>query len=76
MDNKIWSGHEGICSCQRYSMVANCCNEQSNELRRTKDGRFAFLRVFGSGHMVPVDRGDYAIDMLSTWLHTELVYPS
>ncbi|CDS13932.1 hypothetical protein LRAMOSA06105 [Lichtheimia ramosa] len=68
-----WSGHEEFAAAEDTAWFSTTANEQGGELRRTKDGRFAFLRVFDSGHMVPMDRGDYAIDMLNNWLHEELV---
>ncbi|KAJ8653661.1 hypothetical protein O0I10_010699 [Lichtheimia ornata] len=68
-----WSGHEEFAAAEDTPWFSTTANEQGGELRRTKDGRFAFLRVFDSGHMVPMDRGDYAIDMLNNWLHEELV---
>ncbi|CDH59771.1 carboxypeptidase y precursor [Lichtheimia corymbifera JMRC:FSU:9682] len=67
-----WSGHEEFAAAEDTEWISTTAGEQGGELRRTKDGRFAFLRVFDSGHMVPMDRGDYAIDMLNDWLHEKL----
>ncbi|KAI7886234.1 peptidase S10, serine carboxypeptidase, partial [Lichtheimia hyalospora FSU 10163] len=67
-----WSGHEEFAAAADTAWFSTTANEQGGELRRTKDGRFAFLRIFDSGHMVPMDRGDYALDMLNNWLHEQL----
>ncbi|KAI7883324.1 peptidase S10, serine carboxypeptidase [Lichtheimia hyalospora FSU 10163] len=68
-----WSGHDEFATAKDTDWFSTTANEQGGELRTTKDGRFAFLRVFGSGHLVGMDHGDYAIDMLNSWLQGILV---
>lgn len=67
-----WSGHDEFVTAKDTDWFSNTANEQGGELRTTKDGRFTFLRVFNSGHMVGMDRADYAIDMLNNWLQGTL----
>ncbi|KAJ8655583.1 hypothetical protein O0I10_008671 [Lichtheimia ornata] len=67
-----WSGHNEFASAKDTAWFSSTANEQGGELRRTKDGRLAFLRVFNAGHMVPKDQGGYALDMVNSWLHEQL----
>lgn len=67
-----WSGGEEFAAANDTEWYSTTAGEEGGELRRTKDGRFAFLRVFGAGHMVPYDQPAYALDMLNSWLREEL----
>lgn len=68
-----WSGQEEFAAAndtEWYSKLKG--KEQAGELRRTEDGRFAFLRVFGAGHMVPYDQPESGLDMLNNWIEGKL----
>ncbi|KAI9278868.1 Alpha/Beta hydrolase protein [Phascolomyces articulosus] len=39
------------------------------EVRKSPDGRFAFLRVFNAGHMVPQDQPAHSLKFFNGWIH-------
>ena len=47
-----WSGGKEFADAEDTKWVSKITGEKAGELRKTDDGRFAFLRVFGAGHMV------------------------
>ncbi|CAO3671085.1 unnamed protein product [Rhizopus stolonifer] len=67
-----WSGHEEFSSANDTEWYSEKLGKQAGELRKTEDGRFAFLRVFGAGHMVPYDQPESGLDMLQQWVRGEL----
>lgn len=67
-----WSGHEEFAAANDTEWYPNIKGKQAGELRKTEDGRFAFLRVFGAGHMVPYDQPEAGLDMLQQWVRGEL----
>lgn len=66
-----WSGHEEFKSAKDSDWLSPA-GKKVGELRSTKDGQFAFLRVNGAGHMVPYDQPEAALEMLNQWVHNEL----
>ncbi|CAO0801662.1 unnamed protein product [Mucor circinelloides] len=67
-----WSGHEEFSNANDTEWYSDIAGKQAGELRKTDDGRFAFLRVFGAGHMVPYDQPESGLDMLQQWVRGEL----
>ncbi|KAG1055815.1 hypothetical protein G6F43_002253 [Rhizopus delemar] len=67
-----WSGHKEFNAANDTEWYSDKLGKQAGELRRTEDGRFAFLRVFGAGHMVPYDQPESGLDMLQQWVRGEL----
>jgi cathepsin A (carboxypeptidase C) len=67
-----WSGHEEFSSANDTEWHSALLGKQAGELRKTEDGRFAFLRVFGAGHMVPYDQPESGLEMLQQWVRGEL----
>ncbi|CEG70790.1 hypothetical protein RMATCC62417_06621 [Rhizopus microsporus] len=67
-----WSGRSEFQAANDTEWHSDILGKQAGELRRTEDGRFAFLRVFGAGHMVPYDQPESGLDMLQQWVRGEL----
>ncbi|KAI9306874.1 Alpha/Beta hydrolase protein [Cunninghamella echinulata] len=69
-----WSGGEEFKNDAKDEKWVSALDQttQFGELRSTKDGKFAFLRVFGAGHMVPYDQPEASLQMLNTWVHNKL----
>ncbi|KAI9485975.1 MAG: Alpha/Beta hydrolase protein [Benjaminiella poitrasii] len=67
-----WSGHKEFAAANDTEWYSDIAGKQAGELRKTEDGRFAFLRVFGAGHMVPYDQPESGLDMLQQWVRGEL----
>ncbi|KAG2236692.1 Alpha/Beta hydrolase protein [Thamnidium elegans] len=67
-----WSGHAEFASTNDTEWHSDLLGKQAGELRRTEDGRFAFLRIFNAGHMVPYDQPEAGLDMLQQWVSGEL----
>ncbi|KAI8887577.1 peptidase S10, serine carboxypeptidase [Backusella circina FSU 941] len=67
-----WDGYEEFSAANDTEWYSERLGKQGGELRRTEDGRFAFLRVFGAGHMVPYDQPESGLDMLQQWVSGEL----
>lgn len=67
-----WSGHEEFSQANDTEWYSDRLGKQAGELRKTEDGSFAFLRVFGAGHMVPYDQPESGLDMLQQWVSGEL----
>ncbi|KAI9281950.1 Alpha/Beta hydrolase protein [Sporodiniella umbellata] len=67
-----WTGHDEFKAANDTQWYSHKLGKQAGELRRTHDGRFAFLRVFGAGHMVPYDQPESGLDMLQQWVRGDL----
>jgi cathepsin A (carboxypeptidase C) len=67
-----WSGHEEFSHADDTAWYSERLGKQAGELRKTEDGAFAFLRVFGAGHMVPLDQPESSLDMMQQWLSGNL----
>ncbi|KAG1451227.1 hypothetical protein G6F56_008139 [Rhizopus delemar] len=67
-----WSGHEEFSTANDTEWYSDKLGKKAGELRRTHDGRFAFLRVYGAGHMVPYDQPESGLDMLQQWVSGKL----
>ncbi|KAI9033853.1 Alpha/Beta hydrolase protein [Phycomyces nitens] len=63
-----WSGQQEFVSAEDEDWISDITGEKAGELRTTKDGLFAFLRVYGAGHMVPYDQPEHGLDMLNGWI--------
>ncbi|KAF7724968.1 hypothetical protein EC973_000549 [Apophysomyces ossiformis] len=62
-----WSGKNEFALAGDVEWVSGITGEKAGQLRITPDNRFAFLRVYGAGHMVPYDQPEHALDMLNWW---------
>lgn len=67
-----WTGQQEFKAANDTEWYSNRLDKQAGELRKTENGRFAFLRVFGAGHMVPYDQPESGLDMLQQWVRGEL----
>lgn len=67
-----WDGSDEFSTANDTEWYSERLGKQAGELRRTEDGRFAFLRVFGAGHMVPYDQPKSGLDMLQQWVSGKL----
>ncbi|KAI8377654.1 Alpha/Beta hydrolase protein [Radiomyces spectabilis] len=67
-----WSGKKEFASANDTEWYSAITGKHAGDLRQTKDGRFAFLRVFGAGHMVPYDQPESGLDMLNAWIQDDL----
>ncbi|KAI9479496.1 Alpha/Beta hydrolase protein [Zychaea mexicana] len=63
-----WSGGKEFAAAEDTKWISKITGKEAGELRKTEDDRFAFLRVYGAGHMVPYDQPESALDMLNDWL--------
>ncbi|KAG0167652.1 hypothetical protein DFQ30_005820 [Apophysomyces sp. BC1015] len=63
----LWNGSNDFNDAGDVDWVSDITGEKAGELRITPDNRFAFLRVYGAGHMVPYDQPEHALDMLNWW---------
>ncbi|KAI8099227.1 Alpha/Beta hydrolase protein [Halteromyces radiatus] len=66
-----WSGRDQFRSAEDNDWMSSS-GEKVGELRSTKDGQFAFLRVAKAGHMVPYDQPEASLEMLNQWVRNEL----
>ncbi|KAI7857458.1 Alpha/Beta hydrolase protein [Circinella umbellata] len=67
-----WSGGKEFADAEDTEWISKITGEKAGELRKTDDGQFAFLRVFGAGHMVPYDQPEHGLDMLNDWIFQDL----
>lgn len=67
-----WTGQEEFAAANDTVWYSELKGEQGGELRKTKDNRFAFLRIFGAGHLVPYDQPEVSLDMMQAWIRNEL----
>lgn len=63
-----WSGKEEFVAANDTEWYSERAGRQGGLLRKTTDNRFAFLRVFGAGHMAPYDQPESTLDMLQQWI--------
>ncbi|KAG0747056.1 hypothetical protein G6F57_007705 [Rhizopus arrhizus] len=70
--NLSWTGQKEFKAANDTEWYSNRLDKQAGELRKTENGQFAFLRVFGAGHMVPYDQPESGLDMLQQWVRGEL----
>jgi cathepsin A (carboxypeptidase C) len=63
-----WSGKEEFVASNDTEWYSERAGRQGGLLRKTTDNRFAFLRVFGAGHMAPYDQPESTLDMLQQWI--------
>jgi cathepsin A (carboxypeptidase C) len=61
-----WTGQAGFNSAKDLPWNPDPITESLGESRTYKN--FTFLRVFGSGHMVPFDQPVSALHMVDTWI--------
>lgn len=67
-----WSGHDEFVQANDTRWYSKRLSKQAGELRKTKDGAFAFLRIFGAGHMAPYDQPESILDMVQQWVDEKL----
>ncbi|KAL1925785.1 uncharacterized protein VTP21DRAFT_668 [Calcarisporiella thermophila] len=67
-----WSGKEEFNAAKDTIWTNQADQTKAGELRTTADKRFAFLRVFEAGHMVPYDQPANSLDFFNRWLQREL----
>ncbi|CDH57960.1 carboxypeptidase [Lichtheimia corymbifera JMRC:FSU:9682] len=44
----------------------------AGQLRTSPDGQFAFLRVYGAGHMTPADQPENSLEFFNAWIQERL----
>lgn len=62
-----WSGQDDFVNAEDKEWMG------AGQLRATPDGRFAFLRVYDAGHLVPEDKPEVALAFLNGWIHGGLL---
>ncbi|KAJ2750512.1 hypothetical protein GGI19_005068, partial [Coemansia pectinata] len=60
----VWPGQTGF--NQMEDLLWTVDGEDAGEVRTHRN--LTFIRVFGSGHFVPLDRPKSALDMINRWV--------
>ena len=70
LDALVWSGGDAFRDASRFAWLRNCGTRcESAGFAREASG-LSFLVVHGGSHMVPLDVGDVALDMLKLFIST------
>ncbi len=65
--NLEWYGQEEFQSAKDVPIKSSVTGKPLGEYREHKN--FAFLRVFGAGHMVPYDQPEHSLEFITKWIN-------
>ncbi|KAL1957548.1 hypothetical protein VTO42DRAFT_5775 [Malbranchea cinnamomea] len=67
-----WDGHEkfALSPLQNLTLV-NKASEEQHYGEFKSEGNFTFMRIYGGGHMVPLDQPEASLDFFNRWLGGE-----
>lgn len=65
-----WSGKEQFSSAPMQNLtLASASSQHIGEFK--SEGNFTFMRLYGAGHMVPLDQPEASLDFFNRWLGGE-----
>ncbi|KAI9490418.1 Alpha/Beta hydrolase protein [Zychaea mexicana] len=71
--NKAWTLELEWSDREAWRQAEDVEWNQVGQIRSSPDGRFAFLRVYGAGHMVPEDQPQNSLAFFNGWIHGGLL---
>ncbi|KAK2757584.1 hypothetical protein FQN54_004553 [Arachnomyces sp. PD_36] len=67
-----WPGHEDYEAAAMEKLTLEEGEDQGKEFGQVKSsGNFTFMRIYGAGHMVPLDQPESGLEFFNRWLQGE-----
>ena len=72
-ENLKWSGHERFSAApmKDLTLASTSKSSQQHVGEFKSEGNFTFMRIYGAGHMVPLDQPEASLDFFNRWLGGE-----
>ena len=78
LGNKAWSdalewpGHKDYASASMEDLKISDGDNKGDKFGQVKSsGNFTFMRIYGAGHMVPLDQPEAGVEFLNRWIQGE-----
>ncbi|CAH0059005.1 unnamed protein product [Clonostachys solani] len=68
-DELEWSGHAGFSKAELKDLKTPNAKKEYGKVKSS--GNLTFMRIYGAGHMVPMDQPENSVDFYNRWLGGE-----